>query len=215
MNELRYTLVSDGSSDASLLPVLNWLLVENGVTRPLRPTWADLGRIKLPTNPSLADKLRISLEYYPCELLFVHRDAESQSREARVAEIENAVSAVTPSPPVVCVIPVRMVEAWLLIDANAIKSAAGNSRYAGNLTLPDVSRLERLPDPKEILHELLKQACDLNRRRLRRYPVHQYARRVSDFIRDFSALRRLDAFNALEEEILAAIESHQWNQMGQ
>lgn len=214
MKELRYTLVSDGSSDASLQPILNWLLIENGVARPLRSTWADLGRLQLPINPSLSDKLRISLEYYPCELLFVHRDAESQSREMRVAEIEAAVSALTDSPPIVCVIPVRMVEAWLLIDENAIKSAAGNSRYRGNLTLPDISRLERLPDPKDILHELLKQACDLNRRRLRRYPVHQYARRVSDFIHDFSVLRHLDAFNALEEEIRTAIESHRWNRNG-
>jgi hypothetical protein len=211
MNNLRYTLLSDGSSDARLLPILDWLLNENGVTLPIRSAWADLGQLRLPKKPSLSDKIRISLEYYPCELLFVHRDAESQSREMRIAEIESAISTIALSPPVVCVIPVRMIEAWLLIDEGAIKSAAGNRHYTGNMLLPDISQLERLPDPKEILHDLLKQACDLNRRRLRRYPVHQYARRVSQYIHDFSALRRLSAFNALENEIRVAIVSHQWN----
>jgi hypothetical protein len=31
MLDLRYSLVSDGSSDAALLPILSWLLRENGV----------------------------------------------------------------------------------------------------------------------------------------------------------------------------------------
>lgn len=60
MNDLRYTLVSDGSSDASLLPILNWLLVENGVTLPIRSAWADLGSIWLPKHPRLSDKIRVS-----------------------------------------------------------------------------------------------------------------------------------------------------------
>lgn len=32
MNELRYTLLSDGPSDRALLPILTWLLRQNGVT---------------------------------------------------------------------------------------------------------------------------------------------------------------------------------------
>ncbi len=213
MNDLRYTLVSDGSSDASLLPILDWLLVENGVTLSIRSAWADLGSIQLPKRPSLSDKIRISLEVYPCNLLFVHRDAESQSREMRVDEIRRALSDLAASPPVVCVVPVRMQEAWLLIDEDALRWAAGNRRYSGKLAMPPISQLEELANPKDILYDLLTQVCDLNRRRKRRFPVHAYARRVSENIHDFSALRRLNAFNALEEEIRAAIESHQWNQV--
>lgn len=31
MNEIRYTLLSDGSSDKALLPILTWLLRLHGV----------------------------------------------------------------------------------------------------------------------------------------------------------------------------------------
>lgn len=212
MSELRYTLLSDGSSDTALLPILNWILVENGLARPLRPVWADLGRIWLPNRPVLSDKIRACLEYYPSDLLFIHRDAEAQPRETRVEEIERALASLSELPPIVCIIPVRMQEAWLLIDEDAIRWASGNSSYSGALSLPRAAQLEELSNPKELLHDLLKKACDLNRRRLRRYPIHQYAKRVSEYIRDFSALRALPAFRALEDDIRRAIRAHQWDQ---
>ena len=42
MDELRYTLVAEGGSDRALLPVLDWLLIENGVRCPIQAAWADL-----------------------------------------------------------------------------------------------------------------------------------------------------------------------------
>ena len=53
---------------------------------------------------------------YPCDLLFVHRDAERESIEQREKEIRESLekSAMERTPPVVRVIPVRMQEAWLL-----------------------------------------------------------------------------------------------------
>ncbi len=213
MDELRYTLVSDGSSDASLIPILNWLLIQNGVHCPIQAEWADLGALpSLPDRPTLSDKIRVSLGFYPCDLLFVHRDAETETREKRVQEIHKAFVGLPEdlSPIFVCVIPVRMQEAWLLIDETAIKCAAGNRRYADQLDLPPVNRLEQIPDPKAFLYNVLKQASDLNRRRLRSYRVAGSARRVAGFIEDFSLLRQLSAFVALEEEVISAIQSNNW-----
>lgn len=164
MDELRYTLLTDGSSDRALIPVLNWILSENGIRCPIQPTWADLEALPPSDKRGLANRIQNSLVYYPCNLLFVHRDAERETRERRVQEINKAV-AVLPKesrPSFVCVVPVRMQEAWLLFDEDAIKSAAGNRRYSDALELPPVHRLEDLPDPKTLLGELLKQASDLN-----------------------------------------------------
>ena len=90
MRELRYTLVSDGSSDRALLPILSWLLIEHRVLCPIQAEWADLGRLRNPPK-TLASRIEWSLDLYPCDMLFVHRDAEiraeRRSYQQRKAEI--------------------------------------------------------------------------------------------------------------------------------
>ena len=133
--------------DTALLPILNWMLIQNGVRCPVQPAWADLRVLPLPDRPRLTDKIRVSLDFYPCDLLFVHRDADTESREMRVQEIGKAVASLPEglSPTFVSVIPVRMQEAWLLIDETAIKIAAGNRRYAGQLELPPLIAWKEFP----------------------------------------------------------------------
>ena len=189
MTELRYTLVTDGSSDIALIPILTWLLRENGVMYTIQSEWADLNRVPNSRRRRLEDKIYWSLELYPCELLFVHRDAEREARETRVHKITTAITnANTSVPAVSCVVPIRMQEAWLLFDESAINHAAGNSFNRESLNLPPISRLEDVPDPKMELHERLRQASNLRGRRLRGFPVSEYARRVTEFTQDFSPL---------------------------
>ncbi len=71
-----------------------------------------------------------------------------------------------------------------------------------------------LPDPKRELHEFLKQASGLNRRRLKRFRASQHARRVSEFIDDFSPLRKLPAFTALERDIRRIVQVNGWVERG-
>ncbi len=97
-----------------------------------------------------------------------------------------------------------------MIDEAAVKAAAGNKRYTGQIDLPAINRLESLPDPKSVLSQLLIQASDLNRRRLRSFRVTKHAERVTEFIDDFSPLRQLSAFAALEEEVSNAIQENKW-----
>jgi hypothetical protein len=212
MTELRYTLVTDGSSDIALIPILTWLLRENGVAHTIQSEWADLNRVPHSKRRRLEDKIYWSLELYPCELLFVHRDAEREPRENRVSEITTAIQRVVISvPPRICVVPVRMQETWLLFDEPAINHAAGNSSNRQSLNLPPINRLEDLPDPKTELHERLKQASNLKGRRLSGFPVSEYARRITEFIQDFSPLRALSAFAALESELQQIVEQQGWD----
>lgn len=218
MTDLRYTLISDGSSDTALIPILTWLLEESGVRLAIQPVWADLRRLPRPSR-TLPDKIRHGIDLYPCDLLFVHRDAENQGRETRVREIERAVieltqGAVRENPGVpchVCVVPVRMTEAWLLFDEAAIKRAAGNASGPEPLELPAVGALETLPNPKGTLYDLLRHASGLNGRRLEQFPVSYHAPRVSNFISDFSALRPLQAFQTLENELRQVVRERQWD----
>jgi hypothetical protein len=196
---MRSTLVADGSSDRALLPILGWLLGQR-TTVPVELEWADLGSLPEPPR-NLRERLQAAVAYYPCELLFVHRDAEREPREGRVDEIRAALRGLREVPPAVCVVPVRMQEAWLLFDEAALRSAAGCPNGDMALDLPPLDRIEQLPDPKDRLHTLLRQASGRQGRKAKKFRPHVHAHRLSDLIDDFSPLRRLPAFQALEAEL--------------
>ena len=217
MKSLRMTLVTDGPTDAVLLHPLRWLLVENGVTAPLEPVWADLRA--LPKPPAgLVERIVAAVDFYPCDLLFVHRDAERESRQVRVDEIGRAFqkcrSDLFASRPCVCVVPVRMTEAWFLFDAGAIRHAAGNPASRTPLDLPEVGGLEDIPDPKQNLLQVLRDATELPLRRRQKFSLVQAIYRLAELIDDFSPLRRLPAFAALEAEVRSAIRAHGWGEDG-
>ncbi len=210
MNELTYTLLSDGSSDRGLLPVLSWLLGQHLPRTAIQRQWADLSRVRRPGQP-LSATIGITIAYYPCDLLFIHRDAETASREDRVAEIKRALEkGVSAGYPAVCVVPVRMTEAWLLFDQTAIRRAAGNPSGRVKLDLPRPRDVEALPDPKKVLHALLLIATELGRARRKKVQVGNAARRVSEYVSDFSPLRLLAAFAALEGDVQQALREKGW-----
>jgi hypothetical protein len=210
--ELRYTLLSDGSSDRALIPILNWLLQSHLTDWAIQSQWADLRRLDKSLRNTFEKRIKLSLELYPCELLFIHRDAEGEPREIRINEIHTAIAQVfSVSIPIVCVVPVRMTEAWLLFDTSALRKAASNPNGDITLQLPDIRRLEHVPDPKSELHRVLRQASGLTSRRLRRFSASDCTHRVSELINDFSPLRILPAFAALESEVEDAIHKLRMN----
>ena len=206
MSDLRYVLLSDGSSDNALVPLLTWILRQNLPHCAIQSQWADLGPLRRPPK-NLAERIRACKKYYDFDLLFIHRDAEAQPREHRVAEIQAAVAeaGVDPMPVVCCVVPVRMQEAWLLFDESAIRKASGNAGGRIPLDMPPLSGVERELDPKSLLHRLLREASGLSARRKRRLKVAQRVHRVPVLIADFSPLRGLSAFAALEADIKTAL----------
>ncbi len=209
MPHLRYTLLTDGSSDQALLPILTWLISAIGYTGTVQPAWADLSL--LPRRPeTLSDRMESSVILYPCNLLFVHRDAEREPYADRKAEIARAVAAAKLGVPVVGVIPVRMQEAWLLINERAIRRAAGNPSGRVPLSLPALKDLEALPTPKNTLYDLLKAASELRGRRLTKLHEPTLARRVTELIDDFAPLRALSAFQSLEADLKTLFTTQGW-----
>jgi hypothetical protein len=162
----------------------------------------------------LERKIGAALDLYPCDLLFIHRDAEKQPREDRISEIQQAVrrlsSDLFTSKPYACVVPIRMTEAWFLFDELSIRRAAGNPAGGGILSLPPLSKTEALPDPKQVLHDLLRAATELPFRRLKKFSTAQACYRLAELIDDFSPLRRLSAFASLETDVQSIIQAAGW-----
>ena len=198
---LRYTLVTDGSSDAALRFPIDWLLRNLG-EHEMAGEWADL-RWRRARVESLPERIRAAAKSYPCDLLIVHRDAEGAGHADRLAEIATAIRAVRDCAPHVAVAPVRMTEAWLLHDERAIRIAAGNPNGTVPLRLPDLDELERHLDPKRILRDALLAATGARGRRLKRkkrdFPWLRY--RVAELIEDYAPLRGLPAFHAFEGDL--------------
>lgn len=206
MKQIRYTLLGDGPSDKALLPLLDWLLRKHYADYAIQSEWADPSLI--PGAKGLSERIRKSLELYPCDLLFVHRDAEKEPLDHRVKEIQTALKhIINLQHPVVFVIPIRMQEAWLLFDELAIRRAVGNPNGKTELKLPPLKGIEHLPDPKEVLNELLRKASELHGGRLRKMRVSHVAQRVAYYIDDFAPLLYLEAFQHLQTQIEELVQS--------
>jgi len=209
MSDLRITLTTDGPSDEVLLHPLRWLLRKHVSRRTtIQPQWADLRSLRQKPK-DLADRIRHAIDLYPCELLFVHRDAETAAPCDRRREMEEAAAAAGISVPFVCVVPLRMSEAWLLFDEMAVRRAAGNPHGEEPLLIPRRDP-EAIPNPKDVLHKALQSASGLSRRRLRRFDFRQRVRRVAEYINDFSPLQELSAFRKLEKDLVRVLRENGW-----
>ena len=170
---MRFLLACEGPSDAELVPHIQRLIIENGETDVDGEYWFHGGRP--------ADKIRSGLRVAEdmVDILFVHRDADNAGADARLREIERAVGEVADTLPWVGVVPVRMTEAWLILDEAAIRTAVGRPDSKTLLHLPTPHEAERRADPKGILENAFLAASEATGRR-RRQKIK----------RDFGRLRR-------------------------
>lgn len=204
METLNITLLSDGSSDKALIYVVKWLLDDLFPRLPNAIQYADFRRFKNPpSKKDVALQVKAAKENYPFDVLVYHRDAESNDLKMvnkRKLEVLEQIGNEDKNT-VVCVVPVRMMETWLLISGEAIKKAAGNRCFTGEIDLPVVSRLEQESAPKVLLHQRLTQASGLKGRRLKKFNVHKAVHLVAENIRDYASLRNLAAFRVFESDL--------------
>ena len=199
---MRYTLLTEGSSDRVLLHIVNWMLEDLGCPS-FEAQFADLSGLTKPVR-TLREKVQVALDYWPCDLLLVHRDADRETREDRVSEIRRA-GGWPVSLPVVFVVPVHMQEAWFLFDECAIRRSVARPTGRVPLGLPKLGEVERLGNPKARLNEVLRTASELRGRRLERLDVSAAKRRLAELIADYAPLRLLQAFLLFENELRHAL----------
>jgi hypothetical protein len=210
---LRFALLSEGGSDQALLPILSWVLRQHlPAPIPVDPSWVDTDRLPWRKVSTPREKLRSAVEVYPCEVLFIHRDEDGSGWEKRRAEINSWLdeaqlsAAVTPIP----VIPIRMSEAWLLIDVHAVREAAGNPRGSMQLHLPKVHEIEGIADPKALLFAALAAASGLSGRKLKKFDRNQARLFIAEYMTQQVRLRELEAFRRVEEIVRQTCAISDW-----
>lgn len=197
MRRVTATLVTDGGSDKLLAPLIE-LLFSAHTELAYQVNFAEG---LPPLSSGLRARIDSALELFPCDFLFVHRDAEGVEATVRQQEIETSWPDSQKTAVLICVVPVRMTEAWLVAHEKPIRSAVGNPNGTEALGLPAAKDIESLPDPKQILFAALKAASGLNASRKRRFNPHQFRHRVSELTDDLTPLRKLSSFRHLEAQV--------------
>lgn len=209
MKELKYTLIADGSSDTILLKIIKWSLDDLYPRLANEGSFADFRQMQKPPK-RLIDKVQTAKLYYPFDILFIHRDAESTNSRMiaqRVLEVRSEINE-DDFDKSICIVPIKMMETWLLIDEDAIKRAAGNRNYRGDVNLPSLRNLERESQPKELLHNLLREASGRKERNLKNFNIDKTVHLVAENIEDYSPLRNLGAFQAFEVGLKRVVDKY-------
>lgn len=199
MKNITYTLITDGTSDKVLMPIINWILDQIDDLSYV-PQYAEYS---LKPSAGLLKRAETAIGIYECDVLFVHRDAEAMPLNNRIQEISAQLRPL--AKPFIPIVPIRMTEAWLLVEEKAIRSAANNPNGRTKLGLPGIRELENLQDPKDVLFEKLRQASDLPPRRIQKFKPEQCRHRVAELISDFAPLRKMSSFQQFENDLRVGI----------
>ena len=164
---IRFLLVCEGSSDAALISHISRMLLQFDHSDPQGVSWTRSGL--------LVDKIQQGLEHSGgCDLLLVHRDADSDIDTARAGpgkryeEIAEAIARSEYIGPWAGIVPVHMTETWLLLEPSAIRRVAGKPNGTVPLGLPERGEVERESNPKGCLEQALISASETTGRRLKK-----------------------------------------------
>lgn len=203
----RAVFIADGPSDLPLAGHLELLCAGHGVEVQVTPvdprTLEGAGR-------TVERRIRFLLDQgVDPDLVFVHRDAEGQDAAARAAEVRaGANSAGIEVNRVVPVIPIRMTEAWLLIDEMEIRRVAGRPSGTNALGLPSVAAVESVADPKALLASALLAAAQPSGRRRRAQFERDFGRNRALLLQRLDVdgpINNLNAWQQLKEDIAAVL----------
>jgi hypothetical protein len=193
MHSLRVTLLCDGSSDRVLLPIVAKLF---DFYSPVAVESTLASRLP-PVCKTLKQRIQAAVDLYPCDLLIIHRDAEKQEAVRRL-EINNAIAGI--SQPYLVAMPIRMTEAWLLCQEQAIRNAVGNPNGKIKLKIPTLDKRESC-DAKKVLFEAMRDASELGLQRAQKIKADQLRHRVAELLTDFTGLRQLPSFQHFEHQV--------------
>lgn len=197
---LNYVLISEGTSDRVLIPMINWCIRQYCIT-DISPVVADFTSLK-PKPKTVVEKLRAARNLYSNKNLFiVHRDSDNVNPGDREREINEAISSMNFVKPCLPIIPNAMTEAWLLVDERAIYKAVNNPNGQDQFKLPNINIIEKIRNPKNVLFELFISASGLSRRRHSSIDLFMCRQRCALFITEFQKMGNLSSFALFRQKI--------------
>lgn len=174
---INFILVAEGTSDNALIPHLEQLCIKCGASE-VSGAAIDFSRLPVRVGNGISDKLSEARRLAPeANLFFIHRDADAVDASPRLQEVEDVVTTSALDCAWIAVVPVQEIEAWLLLDEDAIRRVVSKPRGTIPLDLPNARNVEEVVNPKEYLQQILLQASEATGRRLqkcrRNFGIHR------------------------------------------
>ena len=91
--QLNYVLISDGTSDRALIPIINFTLKKYHDSISFSGVRADFSRL-LKEPKKLTEKIEAAIDLFEPTIVFVHRDAENEKISLRENEIGTAIKMI-------------------------------------------------------------------------------------------------------------------------
>lgn len=167
---ISFVLTGEGSSDLRLVEHIQSILIDEGFSE-VQGEAPDLGLFPTPIGRTVKEKITALFNHYPhTDVIFVHRDADNVKPEAREKEVFDAASVIDKKDKVIPIIPITMIETWLLTDQDAIKLVAGKKGAKDPIKcIPSLQNLEGVRDSKNLLLEALCEASAAEGGKLRKF----------------------------------------------
>jgi hypothetical protein len=201
--------VCEGTSDQPLADIVEYLFAERGRTLRLsRPNFAVLKGVDRDVRSKLVAGSRL-MDDGPFDIAVVHRDADNAGWQNRRNEIEQAITLAEIECGCIPVIPIRMTEAWLLLDEQEIRDVAGNPNGRNDIALPEIHEVEGVANPKALLQYCLLEAASVRGRRRQtattRFPQHR--RQLLQRLDMHGPVTRLSSWKMLIEDVEGCIDA--------
>lgn len=199
---MTFVLMREGVSDDGLIPHLQNLIIRAGADEAIGQPVGKKGTVR-------ERMVQLMAEGTVSDLTFVHRDADSAGPEARRNEIMHAASASGMTSIVVPVIPVRELEAWLLLDEAQVRGVVARPRGRADLGLPRLASIESTASPKEVLKAALLAASETTgrRRNQERKDFEKRRHALLDRLDIEGPIRQLPAWRRLELDVKVAVDA--------
>lgn len=215
MKQLFLALYAEGRMDERFLPVV----IQRAADRILRQHALDVVEVWEPVSlkaDSVARNreeriLSVAQQATGFHALIVHADADARTADdaldnryepgrRRVQESKNAACR-----ELLPIIPIRMIEAWMMTDVEAFREVVGTGLSADQLGFPArAHQVETVRDPKHKLDMALNQIFSRRHRRKRTH-LGQYYEPMAQSIR-LNRLESVPAFQRFTNDLTCVLE---------
>ena len=213
MTVLVTAIYAEGRTDERFLSVIIKRTVVDLLASQGRGVTEVLDPVVFESNPedSRAERiLSVARKVSGYHILFVHADADHPTAEKAYRErIEPGIERIQKAAKAgedVCqtltpVIPIQMLEAWMLTDPDALRSVIGTNIEPGKLNIPlTPSAIEGLADPKQQLTEIIRTAYAKRPRRRRKFNLSEFYQPLASQI-NLKKLAQLPAYQQFVKDI--------------